>query len=328
MATDAVDVECACLNHTGIFDAWLGTRAPITPPADDDADAHVSTLCAGENDVSVEFQNHVKSRFRKVARQFQADQNAIALRNAESQHRMRSAMMGQVGHDLGNLLHVVMGNVELFRENIITGEKLANVVTSQSTFLLHNVHNLVDLHRLDSDALQVQESVVSVRDAVGEVCGWYSGFAENRKKPVQNLCKDKPDLFVVADTMLLKRVVANLIDNAVKYISPGQTVFVEAEDEGAMINLRVRDNGPGMTAETLSRVFEDWYRDGNDRASGFGLGLPASRRITELMQGTLEAESVAGEGATFHVRLPKADGPEQPTESTASQSRAKRSRRS
>ena len=114
----------------------------------------------------------------------------------------------------------------------------------------------------------------------------------------------------VASTDLLYRCALNLIDNAVKHSGEGASVAIDAGEDGAEVWLRVRDTGPGIPAEHLPHVFERFYRVDRSRArgrGGAGLGLAIVRALTESMGGSVEAESTAGEGAAFTLRLPRAD---------------------
>ena len=113
----------------------------------------------------------------------------------------------------------------------------------------------------------------------------------------------------LASADLLYRCALNLIDNAVKHSGEGASVTIDAGEDGAEVWLRVRDTGPGIPAEHLPHVFDRFYRVDRSRArgrGGAGLGLAIVRALTESMGGSVEAESTAGEGAAFTLRLPRA----------------------
>ncbi len=113
----------------------------------------------------------------------------------------------------------------------------------------------------------------------------------------------------IASADLLYRCALNLIDNAVKHSGEGASVSIDAGADGAEVWLRVRDTGSGIPAEHLPHVFDRFYRVDRSRArgrGGAGLGLAIVRALTESMGGSVEAESTAGEGAAFTLRLPRA----------------------
>ena len=97
----------------------------------------------------------------------------------------------------------------------------------------------------------------------------------------------------------------NLLDNAVKYSPAGGNVFVKLRKEAAHIFLEIRDTGPGIPAEEMSRIWERLYRGADARETpGLGIGLSIAKAITEAHGGTIRASSPAGGGAAFEVRIP------------------------
>ena len=108
-----------------------------------------------------------------------------------------------------------------------------------------------------------------------------------------------------ADRASLLRVVNNLLDNAIKFSPRGAAITVEAADEGDLVRISVKDEGPGIAAMDLPRVFERFYKGEQSRASsGVGLGLAIVKHTVRLHGGTAEATSDPGHGARFTVRLP------------------------
>jgi signal transduction histidine kinase len=113
---------------------------------------------------------------------------------------------------------------------------------------------------------------------------------------------------VSADAPRLKRVVVNLLTNALKYGAPGTPVVVHLEQTGAHARVSVRDQGPGLQPGELSRLFTKYYRTQEGRrAKGVGLGLYISRLIIEAHGGHIHAESTPGQGSTFSFTLPLAE---------------------
>jgi two-component system phosphate regulon sensor histidine kinase PhoR len=114
---------------------------------------------------------------------------------------------------------------------------------------------------------------------------------------------------VRGDAAALERVLSNLIDNAVKYCPEGTAIIVAAEDLGGRIRVTVSDDGPGIEAQHLPRLFERFYRcdPGRSRAmGGTGLGLSIVKHLVEAMGGTVQVESTPGRGARFSFTVPTA----------------------
>ncbi len=128
-------------------------------------------------------------------------------------------------------------------------------------------------------------------------------------KPIQ-LELPKTELSVLGDKASLVEVVTILLDNAMKYSQPGQDVAVAASANQNDVSLTVTDHGIGIAEQDLPHIFERFFRADQSRTqtqtSGFGLGLAIAKNIVELHQGQLSAESEAGHGSTFTIRLPRA----------------------
>ena len=112
---------------------------------------------------------------------------------------------------------------------------------------------------------------------------------------------------VNADEDRLVEVLANLLDNALRYTLPGGAVTVTAAQEGSEVVIRVRDTGPGIAEEDLPFVFERFWRGDKSRSresGGSGMGLAIARQLVELQGGSIAVESPQGQGTIFTIRLP------------------------
>jgi signal transduction histidine kinase len=135
-----------------------------------------------------------------------------------------------------------------------------------------------------------------------------NGFTPPAGRPPAEIVMDlPPDLpRVLADRMALSRILRNLLDNAVKFGPPDQTVRLVAERAGERVRLAVRDQGPGLTPVQVERVFEPLYQvDGSStrRAGGLGLGLALVKRLVEAHGAQVRVESAVGQGSTFSFEL-------------------------
>ncbi|HCF61030.1 MAG TPA: hypothetical protein DFS52_23920, partial [Myxococcales bacterium] len=116
--------------------------------------------------------------------------------------------------------------------------------------------------------------------------------------------------WVLADRRALEQILANLLDNAVKYSPEGSRVLVRARPEGSRLRISVEDAGPGIDARHLARLFERFYRVDPGRSrelGGTGLGLSIVKHLVEAMGGSVGVESEAGKGSTFYFELPVAE---------------------
>ncbi|MGE0306827.1 MAG: sensor histidine kinase, partial [Acidimicrobiia bacterium] len=121
-----------------------------------------------------------------------------------------------------------------------------------------------------------------------------------------------PKLAVAGDRRQLVSAVGNLLENAVRYSDPGTSVEISTSSSGGLVEIRVTDHGIGIPARDLDRVFERFYRVDRARSretGGTGLGLSIVRHVADNHRGTVAVTSVEGQGSTFTLRLPTADGP-------------------
>src|SRR6185437_746706 len=119
------------------------------------------------------------------------------------------------------------------------------------------------------------------------------------------LTTDPEEILVTADERRLRQVVFNLVSNAVKFTPANGLIDVSARIDNGLVEVVVADTGPGIAAEDIDRIFEEFEQTVEGRkAEGTGLGLTLSRKLVELHGGRLWAESEAGRGSTFHFTLP------------------------
>jgi two-component system sensor histidine kinase KdpD len=185
---------------------------------------------------------------------------------------------------------------------------LLATIEEEATRLSSFVANLLDMTRLEADALDIQSDWVDVRDAVNGAVARAAKLFPGRRTEV-TLERDLP--LIRGDAALLEQVLFNLLDNAHKYSSAGSLTRVTARRQSGKVELVVTDEGPGIPAHSLGKVFDKFYRvAGSDgRAPGTGLGLSIAAAIISAMGGTISAQSPVsdGKGTAFTIVLPAAD---------------------
>lgn len=172
--------------------------------------------------------------------------------------------------------------------------------------LVDLVSTLMDISALDAGSITLQESEFPLNDFLEDSCGRLQALAQ--AKGLQ-LAPDLPGaaLQLRTDRLKLSRVVNNLLGNAIKFTDMGSvTVSALLTPERALL-IRVADTGPGMSFEHLDRIFEEYGQlgtPGRDSNKGWGLGLAISRRLVNIMGGTITVESQVNRGTTFVICLP------------------------
>ena len=165
---------------------------------------------------------------------------------------------------------------------------------------------LMDISEAETGTMALTRARLEVSDLLRETAELYEDAAED--EGVELRAEAVPGLRVVADRVRLRQALANLADNAVKYTPPGGHVVLRARAEGGRVVLECSDDGPGIAADDLPRIWERLYRaDGSRSARGLGLGLSLVRAIARAHGGEATVESTPGKGSVFRIFLPITD---------------------
>lgn len=229
--------------------------------------------------------------------------NAMAAHIADLE-RQRRELIANVSHDLRTPISVIQGNVE----NLLDGvgddtREVLETMLRQTRRLGRMVEQLLDLSRLEADASLFQRrpvDLVGVAERVIEEAGL--------RDPAPLITLDAPErLAAQVDPERLHQVLANLVDNAVRYQPYGEPIRMVVAADEASVRIVVEDRGPGIAPDELDRVFERFHRAEPDRASasgGSGLGLAIARSIVELHGGTIRAGRGDPGGCVMTITLP------------------------
>jgi two-component system, OmpR family, sensor histidine kinase KdpD len=221
--------------------------------------------------------------------------------------KLRTALLRAVGHDLRSPLASAKASVTSLRSSDVDWspaerDELLETADESLDRLTRLVDNLLDLSRLQAGVLPVFTRPTAVDEVLP---GVLSDLGDDAGKVTVDVPQTLP--LVEADPVLLERVLANLLGNAVRHSPAGRPPLVTGSALGAVVELRVVDRGPGIPAADRDRVFAAFQRLGDtDNTVGIGLGLALARGLTEAMHGTLQPEDTPGGGLTMVVSLPAA----------------------
>ncbi|ACZ83463.1 sensor histidine kinase [Streptosporangium roseum] len=226
--------------------------------------------------------------------------------------RMRTALLAAVSHDLRTPLASARLAVESLRGTEIEWsaedrEELLATADESLVKLDRLVANLLDMSRLQAGVLGLALQPVALEEVIPRSI---DDLGPLRDRVEGDVSVDLPE--VVADPVLLERILVNVMSNAVRYSPAGRKALVAGSRHGDYVEIRVVDRGPGIPAEAHDRVFMPFQRLGDrDNHTGVGLGLALSRGLAEAMGGTLTPEETPGGGLTMILTLPvssRADG--------------------
>ena len=232
--------------------------------------------------------------------------NELLSRLDQSFETMRRFVQ-DASHELRTPLAVIRGeaDVALSRERPAAEyrESLATV-QQEAQRLSRLVDDLLNLARADAGRVQLRIEQLYLNDLLSECCRSVQPLAAARQIELQ--CRCTGDLPFHGDEGLLRRMLINLLDNAVRYTPPGGQVQATLEAQGPDVRIRIADTGIGIAPESSHRVFERFYRIDPSRSreqDGFGLGLSIVKWIAESHHGRVELSSQPGSGSTFTVHL-------------------------
>jgi len=249
---------------------------------------------------------------RRRAEQAQRD----AQEAAEAANKSKSQFLSRMSHELRTPLNAVIGFGQILQiDELNDGQREAvDHILKGGRHLLDLINEVLDISRIEAGELNLSSESVFAAELVQDAVDLIRPLADQRGIQLVVDGSRGCDCFVFADRQRAKQVLLNLLSNAVKYNRPRGTIVVSCEQSSdTRVRINVADTGMGIPAEKLGLLFTPFERLGAEQSSeeGTGIGLALSKRLTEVMGGTLEAASTLGQGSTFTVELPRVEGPVQ-----------------
>ena len=220
--------------------------------------------------------------------------------------RHKSDFLARMSHDLRTPMNAIIGYTRILLRRAVDKleprqlQNLENIETSAQN-LLALINEILDLSRIEAGRVEVHAEDVNVQQLIAECTTSVAPLIKPEVELIQDLA-DAPALHTDAD--LLRRVIMNILGNAVKFTEAGSiTLALKAADKG--IELSITDTGPGIPAEQLPHIFDEFRQvEGAVKTQeGSGLGLAIVKKTVKLLAGTIRAESTIGEGTTFTLQI-------------------------
>lgn len=241
----------------------------------------------------------------------------VAQERAEAANRAKSEFLANMSHEIRTPLTAILGHADLLRDELVeagatvTQRQAVDTIQRAGEHLLRVLGEVLDISRIEAGRLVVEQEPIALPTLLRDVERLLRPRAAQRAVTLETRLGSAIPETIVGDGTRLQQVLMNLVGNAVKFTEQGRIVVEAAVSHGTggpTLVVAVDDTGPGMTAEQAERLFEPFTQaDGSvtRRYGGTGLGLTISRRLAELMGGSVELVRTApGEGSRFELRVP------------------------
>ena len=239
-----------------------------------------------------------------------------AVRAAETANRAKSTFLSNMSHDIRTPMNAIIGFTTLAVSNIDDKKRVRDYlgkILSSSNHLLSLINDILDMSRIESGKIHLEETEVSLSDVLHDLKTIISGQIHAKQLELYMDAMDVTNEDVYCDKTRLNQVLLNLLSNAVKFTPAGGTVSVRirqcpgTKKGSELYEIRVKDNGIGMSQEFVQKIFSPFERERTStvsRTQGTGLGMAITKNIVDMMGGTIEVQTEQGKGTEFIVRLP------------------------
>jgi signal transduction histidine kinase len=247
------------------------------------------------------------------AMELKALNEELSRRQAELERAMtaRSRFYASMSHELRTPINAVLGYSTLLLERIygpLNDKQAEGIERTQKAarHLLELVNDVLDLSKIEAGKIDLRLQPVEFPSLIEDLFVTVKPLADEHQSQLTLDCADKNDpIKIVSDPRRVRQILLNLLSNAIKF-GQGKPIIVTCRrDEHDGVSIAVADQGPGISAEDQERIFLEFVQLGKTQLQdGTGLGLPISRRLAQLLKGSLTVESTLGEGSKFVLELP------------------------
>ena len=249
-----------------------------------------------------------------------------AKRRAETANQTKSEFLATMSHEIRTPMNGILGMLQLLRDSPLTTEQKEQVIIAGTSAdkLMHLLDDILDLSKVESGVLELEEVEYSPSELGAEVVALSSSIAD--MKGLELVYQPDPTLppKVLGDSARLRQVLLNLLGNAVKFTERGSVELrienVAGGEAGPLLRFRVIDTGIGMDESTQVKLFQKFSQGDSSltrRYGGTGLGLAISQSLVRRMGGLIKVSSAVGKGAEFHFDLPAVTSPATPAAGAA-----------
>lgn len=300
-----------------LFEAYVFERVPLTEVLFiETRDGRAVATDVSASLIDVEGKKYIQGIFRDATERHRYEDQLIeAKERAEELLRLKATLFNNMSHELRTPITSIIGFAEVISDEA-EGEQRehASHIVASARRLYETFNSVLGFAQLEGGESLLDVKPIRTAEPLEEVIPQLRARAED-KGLILRLVDRAGSAHVEADGAGLKRILGNLVGNAIKFTERGE-IEVEVSASAERVFIRVRDTGVGIASSFLPRVFDEFQQESNglDRShDGSGLGLAITRRLVDLMGGTIEVESEKGLGSIFTVAFPRVPDAEKPS---------------
>lgn len=234
-----------------------------------------------------------------------------ALDIARSSNEAKSQFLANMSHDIRTPINAIVGMTKIARESGEASEKIAgclDAITASSRHLLELINDVLDMSRIESGQMELQERRFDIDDVVGGVEAIIRPQAQAKSQELRIDCSKMKHKAFSGDELRISQILLNLASNAVKYTQEGGFIVLVVQELAktrpsyASVAFTITDNGMGMSPEFVERIFDPFERSEEvsiARIQGTGLGMSITKALIDAMGGIVEVDSEKDEAARF-----------------------------
>ncbi len=238
-----------------------------------------------------------------------------ALKRAEEGNRAKTSFLFNMSHDIRTPMNAILGFTEIACRNINDTVKLTDClekIQASGKHLLQLINNVLDMTKIENGKVTLTEDCCNLMECIEKVRDILQAEIDQKHLTLQTDMSTVKNNWVYCDSLRFNQILFNLLSNAVKFSKPGGNIVVALNQnpcsirEYAAYEIRVKDNGIGMSPEFLSRIFEPFEREHTSTVSqiqGTGLGMSITKNLVDLMGGTIQVTSEPDQGTEFVLQV-------------------------